>query len=102
VYGTRQWPFFIYGDFNGDGRPDLAVQRSSDQWEIFFSTADGRWFDSQPDLEFTMPTQGYFARRYFEISDLNGDGRSDIVLRDRDDPRIFIFLTQPQITKGNP
>ena len=101
-YGTWQWPFFICGDFNGDGRPDLVVQRSADQWDIFFSTVDGRWFGARPGMEFKMPAEGYFTRRSFEIGDLNGDGRADIVLRDQDDPRIFIFLTPAQTTKGKP
>lgn len=98
-YGTGQWPFFICGDFNGDGRPDLLVQCSADQWEIFFSTNDGRWFNPRPALQFQVPTQGYFERRYFDFADLNGDGRSDLVVRDLDDPRILIFFTQ---SPGNP
>jgi hypothetical protein len=101
-FGSRQWPLFLYGDFNGDGRPDLVLQRSSTQWEIFFSTTDGRWFQPQPAMTFEIPLPGYFARRYFEIADLNGDGRSDIVSQDLDDPRIFIFLTQPRHQKVNP
>lgn len=101
-YGMGQWPFFIDGDFNGDGKVDLVVQRSSDEWNIFFSTNDGHWFKPQPAMKFKMPSAGYFERHYLEINDLNGDGRSDIVVRDMDDPRLCIFLTQPQPTKGNP
>jgi hypothetical protein len=91
-----EWPFFICGDFNGDGHPDLVVRRSPSQWNIFFSTSDGRWFNPQPALTFETPMEGYF-----EIGDLNGDGRADIVLRRRDDPRIFIFSSQLQ-RKNNP
>jgi hypothetical protein len=101
-YGSRQWPFFIRGDFNGDGRPDLVIQRSSTRWDIFFSTNDGRWFQPQPAMTFEIPMPGYFERRYFEIAELNGDGRSDIVSHDLDDPRLFIFLTQPNPQKVNP
>jgi len=101
-YGSRQWPLFIYGDFNGDGRPDLVVQRSSTQWAIIFSTNDGHWFQPLPAMTFEIPMPGYFERRYFDIADLNGDGRSDIVSHDLDDPRIFIFLTQPNHPKVNP
>jgi hypothetical protein len=102
LYGSWEWPFLICGDFNGDGRPDLIVKRSATQWEIYYSTGDGRWFQPQPAVTFELPAQGYFERRYFEISDLNGDGRADIVSHDLDDPHIFIFLTQPGMTKGNP
>jgi hypothetical protein len=101
-YGTRQWPFFICGDFNGDGRPDLVVQRMCGQWDVFFSANDGRWFNEQPGMNFELPMRGYFGKQYFEINDLNGDGRADIVLQDPDDRRIFIFLTQPPPRKGNP
>ncbi|HUA64381.1 MAG TPA: VCBS repeat-containing protein [Alphaproteobacteria bacterium] len=94
IYGSWQWPFLICGDFNGDGRPDLIVKRSATQWEIYYSTGDGHWFEPQPAMTFEIPSQGYFERRYFEISDLNGDGRSDIISHDLDDPRIFILLTK--------
>jgi FG-GAP-like repeat len=94
-YGTAQWSFFVLGDFNGDGRPDFVAQSSSSEWDIYPSTNDGHWFKAQPMMSFQMPTDGYFERRNFDIADLNGDGRADIVLRNIDDPRIVIFLTQP-------
>jgi hypothetical protein len=85
----EQWPFFICGDFNNDGRPDFVVRRSTAQWDILFSTTDRSWFASRPamSLETSMPG-------YFEMSDLNGDGRSDIVLREVDGPRMAVFLTR--------
>jgi hypothetical protein len=83
----REWPFFIDGDFNGDGRMDLVVRRTG-QWTVQFSTDDGRWFTSQPALLFETPFEGYF-----DFKDLNGDGRSDIILRAQDDPRICIFMS---------
>ena len=100
--GLAQWPFFISGDYNNDRRPDLVALSTSDQWNIFLSTTNGHWFQSEPAMSFKVPMQGYFDRRYFEIADLNGDGRSDIVSHGIDDPRIFIFLTQPQQAKGTP
>jgi hypothetical protein len=83
------WPFFICGDFNGDGRPDLVVRHSATQWSISFSTNDGHWFAPQPAMAFDTPVQ-----EFLDLSDLNGDGRADIVLREESDPRIFIFLSK--------
>lgn len=102
LYGTGNWPFFIAGDFNGDGRPDILVQRSSSQWDVYFSTTDGHWFERKPAMTFDIPTAGFFDRSYFEITDLNGDGRSDIALHDPDDQHIFIYLTQTTHIKGTP
>jgi hypothetical protein len=84
----RDWAIFILGDFNGDGRPDLLVRRSDTQWNIFFSTSDGRWFAPQPALTFAAPVQGYI-----EINDLNGDGLSDIIWHELDQPSLSIFMS---------
>ena len=86
---TDQWPFFICGDFNGDGRADLVVQRSARHWEIYFSTNDRRWFAAQPEMSFETPFEGVF-----EVKDLNGDGRADIILRDSDGNRIAVLFSQ--------
>jgi FG-GAP-like repeat len=102
LYGSWEWPFLICGDFNGDGHPDLIVKRSATQWEIYFSTGGGHWFEPQPAMTFDLPAYGYFERRYFNVSDLNGDGRSDIVSQGLDDRHIFILLTQLKNVKGNP
>lgn len=92
----EQWPIFIFGDFNGDGRPDIALRRSATQWNILFSTNDARWFVPQPAITFDVPTPGFF-----KVEDLNGDRRADILVRAKDDPRLFIFLSQAPKAKGN-
>ena len=92
--GFKQWPLFVCGDFNGDGRADFMVQRSPTQWNIFSSTADGHWFAPQPTMSFETPLPGSL-----KIKDLNGDGRSDIIVQAWDEPSLSIFMMQPQ-TKG--
>ena len=89
------WPICIQGDFNGDGRPDLLVRRSDNQWNIFFSTSDGHWFAPQPAMTFDAPTRGYY-----EIKDLNGDGLSDIIWHEWDKPNLSIFMSPPRPAKG--
>jgi hypothetical protein len=78
----------IEGDFNGDGRPDILVKRSSTQWDIVFSSADG-WFAPKPSLSFEVPVEGHL-----DIRDLNGDGVSDLVVQPWDEPKLCIFLSQ--------
>jgi len=83
-----EWPLFILGDFNGDGRPDFLFRRSETQWNVFFSAADGRWFEPQPALTFDAPRNGSI-----EINDLNGDGLSDIIWREPENSRLTIFMS---------
>ncbi len=88
------WSYFIEGDFNGDGRPDLLVQRTESQWNVFFSTTDARWFAPQPALTFDAPTRGEP-----QVIDLNGDGLSDIIWHERDAHRMTIFMSPPLAAK---
>jgi hypothetical protein len=88
-------PVCIQGDFNGDDRPDLLVRRSDTQWNIFFSTTDGRWFVPQPAMTFNATVRGYG-----EIADLNGDGLADIIWHELDSPNLSIFMSPPRQAKG--
>jgi hypothetical protein len=85
----RYWPTFVCGDINGDGRADFLTQRSPAQWNIYLSTPGPDWFTTQPAITFDTPMQGYLT-----LEDLNDDGRADIVVRQWDDPRLYILLSQ--------
>lgn len=92
------WPFFIDGDYNGDGRPDLVVRRSDTRWNIFVSTTDSThrdWFEPEPAMGFDTPAQGHLG-----IRDLNGDGSSDLVWFEPGRSRLFIFMSPSRRAKA--
>jgi hypothetical protein len=70
------------GDFNGDGRADIAAVGAPDQFSIRFQPAPGvrEWSDiwkvRLPDLE---PTSGMLT-----VGDLNGDGLDDAAVIGKD------------------
>jgi hypothetical protein len=62
------------GDFNGDGYPDLASDNGQDRILLFRGSEKGE-FGRQPDQ--IIKAVSTFS---YDIDDLNGDGRSDIIL----------------------
>jgi hypothetical protein len=64
----------LSGDFNGDGRRDLAAQIRDDRLAIYLSSPDASTA-GRPDYLLTIPREARFG-----IADIDGDGRSDIVL----------------------
>lgn len=62
------------GDFNGDGYPELASDNGRDEILIFRGSKKGK-FGRPPDQ--IIKARSTFS---YDIDDLNGDGRSDIIL----------------------
>src|SRR5205085_6042782 len=60
------------GDFNGDGKPDLAIADAGGEVLIMLNNGDGT---------FANPTRifGVSSPRAIAIGDFNGDGKKDIV-----------------------
>jgi hypothetical protein len=70
--GGSQAAFVLVGDFNGDGKADLAtVNANSSSLSILLGAGDGTF---QPPLRVTIPGQ---ALR-LAVGDFNGDGKTDL------------------------
>jgi hypothetical protein len=87
---TAQWTpeeFAIAGDFNGDGRTDLAYQVSFVNGVLSLrkqiAQSNGTWLAQTNNITIPaangQPMQDHLFR-YAQTGDVNGDGRDDIVL----------------------
>ncbi|MEU7132048.1 FG-GAP-like repeat-containing protein [Streptomyces sp. NPDC046261] len=105
-----QWAFknvkqIVAGDFNGDGRSDLATMYGYDDGSVALFT-----FLSEPDGTFrketkswnTKPGQWAFKNaKQIVAGDFNGDGRSDLATMygyDDGSVALFTFLSEPDGT----
>jgi len=71
-------PLAVFGDFNGDGRPDLLLSKDKETLGLHWGQPDGLW-QGDPDAKIT----GAFPvhQRDMLVEDLDGDGRDDLILR---------------------
>jgi hypothetical protein len=86
-YGTGASPNSVaVGDFNGDGKPDLAVANSlSDNVSILLGRGDGTF---QASKTLSVGHDPYFVA----VGDVNGDGRPDLVTTNALDNSISVLL----------
>ncbi len=82
---TSHQPIALFGDFNGDGLPDLLLSVDKERLGVHFGRAKAFWPD-RPDeiIEDKLPIRPERVR----VTDLNGDGQDDLIfLYGRDDIR---------------
>ena len=77
------------GDFNGDGKPDLATANFSGTASVLAGNGDGTF---QPAASFPAGTNPSSVA----VRDLNGDGRADLAVTNstRDAPVVGVMLNQ--------
>jgi hypothetical protein len=92
-----EWMFQIDGDFNGDGREDILLERSSNQYDVYFSDAETGFFRKEPPMSFKAPIDAWT-----HIDDFNGDGIDDLFVQERRVTRVTMFLSRSGKQKGTP
>jgi hypothetical protein len=90
--------FRLDGDFNGDGRVDLLVERGTEQFDVYWSAPKDGFFQAGPALSFAAPTEA----RAVNTADLNGDGLSDLFVQKLVEAQITVYLSQSEPRKGAP
>ena len=86
----------VAGDFDGDGRPDLALTGAEDALTVRFQAADGTFARTWKYKDFE-PLQGVQSLR---AADLNGDGRLDLAVLGKG--KLLVFLQKPTGGFGDP
>ncbi len=89
--GPRDYPVGSFdrvtvADFNGDGRPDMALANSlSNTVSVLLQNPDGTF---QPPVNYPVGNQPYSV----EAGDINGDGKQDLVVINSGDNTLGVLL----------
>ncbi len=71
-------PSVVVSDFNGDGKPDLAVaDAGADAVSVLLGKGDGTF---QAPIDTTSATTGMRGQSYVAAGDFNGDGKADLAV----------------------
>jgi hypothetical protein len=86
THGT--WPFCAAaGDFNMDGKLDLAVSNTNNIVTVLLGNGTGG-FSEAPDSPFGVGS----SPKWVVVSDFNMDGKPDLAIANRDDDNVTILL----------
>ncbi len=82
---TSQVRGIVSGDFNGDGKLDIAVVDGDTTVAVLLGNGDGSF---QPAVDYTTG----FEPQGLSVADLNGDGKLDLITANECTPNISVLL----------
>jgi FG-GAP-like repeat/FG-GAP repeat len=80
----------VVGDFNGDGKLDLAFTNQAEPMTILFGNGDGTF---QGHIEYVVPQ--VTSLNSLVAADFNGDGALDLAMADLGPGGVTVFINQP-------
>lgn len=80
LYFTPDWQVLSTGDFNGDGKADILLRRTDGWVTNWLGTADGSFANNGANTALFFDSDWHVVG----TGDFNGDGRDDLLLRNKD------------------
>jgi len=95
----RSFTILVDGDFDGDGRKDLAIRTAPDEITIHLGTKAGVWAGPKARIRVAIPPKGASPDIDGYVADLDGDGRDELVLLYRKPPggRDRLWIVDPAL-----
>jgi len=84
---VQNWTIAV-GDFNDDGKDDIAYPYPTTKIGLLFQRASGPWIPSSPDVSLISSGPDFTA---LWSGDITGDGLVDIAAMNASDPALYMF-----------